>query len=396
MTDSFDIERARAETRACGDRVHFNNAGSSLMPARVADYLRRFLDKEEMLGGYETADAEAEALENFYHACGRLLNCGAHEIAYAENATRAWDMAFYGMNFKQGDRILTTMSEYGSNVIAYNQQVRKTAAELVFVPDDEFGQIDVSELENLVDEKTKLISISLIPTGGGLVNPAAAVGEVANQAGVPFLLDACQGVGHIPLDVETIGCDMLSGTGRKYLRGPRATGMLYVKEAMMDQIAPPFLDQHSADLITPTEYKLLPDARRYENWEQYFGGKAGLGVAIDYAMEFGLSAIQQRIYCLADILRSKLEDIDGVTLTDLGKEKCGIVTFIAAQKSGAEIKAGLAAKRINVTISDGSGSLVSFQQRDLTEVVRASVHYFNSEQEIDYFIETLKGILAGR
>ncbi len=131
MTDSFDIERARAETRACGDRVHFNNAGSSLMPARVADYLRRFLDKEEMLGGYETADAEAEALENFYHACGRLLNCGAHEIAYAENATRAWDMAFYGMNFKQGDRILTTMSEYGSNVIAYNQQVRKTAAELV-------------------------------------------------------------------------------------------------------------------------------------------------------------------------------------------------------------------------------------------------------------------------
>lgn len=394
MTDSFDIDRARAETRACGDVVHFNNAGSSLMPAPVADYLRGFIDKEEMLGGYETADAEAEALDNFYGACGRLLNCGADEIAYAANATRAWDMAFYGMTFKAGDRILTTMSEYGSNVIAYNHQVQKTGAELVFVPDDEYGQIDIQALENLVDEKTRLISISLIPTGGGLVNPAAAVGKIANQAGVPYLLDACQAVGHIPLDVEAIGCDMLSGTGRKYLRGPRATGMLYIKQSMMEQIAPPFLDQHSADLITPTEYKLLADAKRYENWEQYFGGKAGLGVAIDYAMEFGLPEIQQRIYSLADSLRSKLAEIDSVTLTDLGKEKCGIVTFTATQKNCSEIKKGLAARQINVTVSDGSGSLVSFQPRGLTEVMRASVHYFNTEQEVDYFIDTLKQVLS--
>jgi selenocysteine lyase/cysteine desulfurase len=176
-----DLKRARAETRACEDIIHFNNAGSSLMPVPVADYLHEFLRKEEMIGGYETVDLEKEALENFYASSSRLLNCKPDEIAFAENATRAWDMAFYGFSFSKGDRILTTMSEYGSNVIAYNQQAERYGAEVVFVPDDEYGQIDVNALRQTIDERVKLISISLIPTGGGLVNPAEEVGKVAQD-----------------------------------------------------------------------------------------------------------------------------------------------------------------------------------------------------------------------
>jgi len=159
---------------------------------------------------------------------------------------------------------------------------------------------------------------------------------------------------------------------------------------MIDKLTPPFLDQHAADLISPGEYKMLPNAKRFENWEQNFAGKAGLGVAIDYALELGIESIQNRVYMLADKLRNGLSEIDGIELTDLGKEKCGIVTFRAAQASCKSIKTRLQKHRINVTVSDGSGSLVSFQDRGIIDVVRASVHYFNTEEEVSYFLKALE------
>lgn len=392
MTD-FDIKRARAETRACNDIVHFNNAGASLMPIPVSDALHNYLTQEEANGGYETAAAQSGALAHFYSATAKLLNCQQDEIAFVENATRAWDMAFYSFRFQRGDRILTTVAEYGSNVIAYLHQAQRSGVEVVFVPNDSAGQIDTLALEHLIDERVKLISISQIPTGGGLVNPAKQVGKIAKAAGIPYLLDACQGVGQMPLDVEEIGCDMLSGTGRKYLRGPRGTGLLYVRRALIERLEPPLLDQHAATLLTPSSYQIRADAKRYENWEQYFAGKVALGVAIDYALSWDLEQIKRRVYALADALRRKLVMLDGVQVTDEGVEKCGIVTFVTEQMQPKAIKAGLAAHKINVSTSSGSGSLVSFRQRGITEVVRASLHYYNTLQEVDYFIDTLKKLL---
>lgn len=389
----FDIDRARRETRACENLIHFNNAGSSLMPSPISDTLHAFLTKEEEFGGYETAHLEEAALERFYASFAKLLNCESSEIAYVENATRAWDMAFYSFKFNQGDKILTTISEYGSNVIAYLQQARRYGVELVFVPNDDYGQIDVEALGKMIDGRTKLISISHIPTGGGLVNPAKEVGKIAKEAGIPFLLDACQSIGQIPLDVKDIGCDMASGTGRKYLRGPRGTGLLYVSKEWANRLEPPMLDQHAANLISPSQYEIEPGAKRFENWEQYFAGKAALGVAADYAMTWGLEAIQSRIYALASLLRTKLTAIDGLTVTDEGKEQCGIVTFMTEQKTPPDIKAELAKRRINVSTPAGSGSLVSFQHRGLSHLVRASLHYFNTEKEIETFCDALQEIL---
>jgi selenocysteine lyase/cysteine desulfurase len=391
----LDIHRARAETRACDELIHFNNAGASLMPIPVSDALHAYLHQEERMGGYETANAQAAALENFYSATAKLLHCHPDEIAFVENATRAWDMAFYAFRFQPGDRILTTIAEYGSNVIAYLQQADRYGVEVVFVPNDEHGQIDTAALANLIDERVKLISISHIPTGGGLVNPAKAVGQIAKAAGIPYLLDACQAVGQLPLDVDEIGCDLLSGTGRKYLRGPRGTGLLYVRREWIAQLEPPLLDQHAATLLSPKTYEIRPDARRFENWEQYFAGKAALGVAIDYALGWGIENIQARVYALAAMLRQKLAGLDGVRVTDEGVEQCGIVTFLADRMSAGAIKSALAARQINVTTPRGSGSLVSFQQRGLTELVRASLHYYNTEAEIDIFIDTLQKILRG-
>ena len=391
---NFDIARARRETPACEKLIHFNNAGASLMPQPVARSLHAYLDQEERIGGYETVGREQEALEHFYQATATLLNCSGKEIAFIENATRAWDMAFYSFNFNSGDRILTSVSEYGSNVIAYNQQAKKYGVEIVFVPDDEYGQLDTHALQDLIDDRVKLISISHIPTGGGLLNPAAEVGQIARAAGIPYLLDSCQGAGQLPLDVEALGCDMLSGTGRKYLRGPRATGFLYVREEWIEKLEPPFLDQHAATLISPTEYQVSEDARRFENWEQFFAGKVALGVAIDYALEWGIEAIQTRAFSLASRLRDQLSNLDGVHLADCGKQQCAIVTFYTEQMSAEDIYSAMAGEQINVSVSDGSGTLVSFQRRGLTAVVRASLHYFNTDEEIDYFVQVLSAQLS--
>jgi len=364
------------------------------MPAPVSQALHEYLSKEEQIGGYETEALYAESLNSIYLSAAKLLNCSPSEIAFVENATRAWDLAFYSFKFSPGDKILTTIAEYGSNVVAYLQQVKRFGIELVFVPNDEFGQIDINALSNMIDEKVKLISITHIPTGGGLVNPAKAVGKIANAAGIPYILDACQSVGHIPIDVEEIGCDVLCITGRKYLRGPRGTGLLFVRHSLLNKLEPPLLDQHAAELISPTEYLIRPDSKRFENWEQYCAGKYALGIAIDYALSWGLDSIQKRIYTLADNLRQKLSRVDGIHSTDEGVEKCGIVTFTADQLEPAAIKQALAKQGINVSTSKGSGSLVSFEKRGLKEVVRASVHYFNTDEETAHFIDVLEKAIA--
>ena len=388
----INLKKVRIDTRGCEEIIHFNNAGASLIPAPVADYLYKFLRDEEMKGGYETASARNEEIENFYTAVSRLLNAKSNEIAFVENATRAWDMVFYSLPLHPGDKILTTVAEYGSNLIAYLHRAKKTGAKLVIIPNDDYGQIDIDALEKSIDNKTKLISISHIPTGGGLVNPASDVGKIAKKYGIPYLLDACQSAGQMPLDVTSIGCDFLSATGRKYLRGPRGTGLLYVKKDWIKRLEPPLLDQFAAELIDESNYQVRGDARRFENWERYFAGQATLGRAVDYSMEIGLELIQKRVFELAAILRAELEETGAVRLTDEGYQKCGIVTFEHKKIKAAEMKALMREQNINVSISSGSGMKLSYLARGLDELVRASLHYYNTTDEIQKFIAIIKSV----
>src|SRR5215472_1951613 len=242
---AFDLARAREETHGCRYVTHFNNAGASLMPQPVLDAVIAHLWLEAEMGGYEAEEQSHERIESVYDAVARLLHCHRDEVALIENATRAWDMAFYALPFKAGDRILTTQVEYASNYIAFLQCARKTGAIIDVIPNDDSGCISLEALQNALDEHVKLIAITHVPTNSGLVNPAADVGKIARAAGIPYLLDACQSVGQMPIDVEAIGCDMLSATGRKYLRGPRGTGFLYVRRELMSQLEPPLLDLHA-------------------------------------------------------------------------------------------------------------------------------------------------------
>ena len=392
----FDLARARRETPGCENVMHFNNAGAALMPQPVLDAVVDHLQLEAAIGGYEAKKRELEATEYVYDAAARLINCAPEEIAFIENATRAWDMAFYSIPFQPGDRILTAKSEYSSNYISYLQVAQKTGAVVEVVPDDEHGQLSVAALRNMIDDRVKLISITHVPTQGGLVNPAAEIGRVAREANVLYLLDACQSVGQMPMDVNEIGCDILSTTGRKYLRGPRGTGFLYVRRDLIEQLEPPFLDLHAATWVADDRYEIRKDARRFENWEMYYAGKVGLGVAIDYALGWGLETIWTRVRTLAEQLRAKLLALGFVTIHDLGVERCGIVTFNVNGVSADDVQRSLAEMGINVTVSLEESSRLDLVGRQLPELVRASVHYYNSEDEIERFFFFFYGVFATR
>lgn len=385
----IDIEKVRRDTPSCEAVLHFNNAGSSLMPKPVFEALQNVLRDENEFGGYEAERRAKDDIATFYTEFAALLNCVPDEIAYVENATRAWDMAFYGLNLKKGDRVITHGSEYASNYLALLQQSRRLGFEIDLVPSDASGQIDVDALDQMIGPDTKLIAITHVPTQGGLVNPAAAVGKIAKKHGVLYLLDACQSVGQIDVDVAEIGCDVLSGTGRKFLRGPRGTGFLFVRKGIINQIDPPFIDLLSATWTGANSFEFANGAKRFENWESYVAGRVGLMAAVKYARGIGLKNIEARVESLAENLRKALVDLKGVDIHDLGEKKCGIVTFTKAEKDPAEMADKLRQSGINVSVSAMPYARLDLEPRGLSAMTRASVHYFNTQAEIDSFIKAI-------
>jgi cysteine desulfurase / selenocysteine lyase len=395
---AFDVARARRDTPGVTQVTHLNNAGAALPPSPVTEAVITHLRLEAAIGGYEAAAAASEQIEGTYSAIARLIGCQTDEIAVTENATRAWDMAFYAVPFRPGDRILTGHAEYASNVIAFLHVARRTGAVVEVVDDDEHGQLCIADLRRRLEYRSgrgdqggevKLIAITHVPTQGGLVNPAEEVGALAREAGVLFLLDACQSVGQLTIDVSRIECDFLSATGRKYLRGPRGTGFLYARRSVLDRVEPPFLDLHAATWTAPEHYEIRPDARRFESWETNYAAKIGLGVAANYALSWGLDAIEARITNLAEGLRDRLRRVDGVRLHDQGRRRCGIVTFTVDGIPPGQVQRHLAGSRINTSVSYASSARFDLPRRGLPELVRASVHYYNTESELDRLINAL-------
>jgi cysteine desulfurase/selenocysteine lyase len=394
QTASIDVEQVRRDTPGCAKVTHFNNAGASLPPKPVLESVSGHLRKEAEIGGYEAADAAAADRERTYAAIARLLGCTVAEIALVENATRGWDMAFYSLRFQAGDRILTSAAEYASNYIAYLQVAKRTGAVVEVVPNDEHGQVSIEAMRKSLEKgRVALVGLTHTPTNGGLVNPAEEVGRLTQEAGVPYLLDACQTAGQWPLDVDTIACDMLSGTGRKFLRGPRGTGFLYVRRAMIEKLEPPLLDLHAAKWVELDRYEIDPTAKRFENWEQYVAGHIGLGVAVEYALSLGIDAIRDRVTHLAGRLRASLSEIPGVVVRDLGRDKCGIVTFTVEGRDPTELRDSLRERRINVSVTSRSSTRLDMEARGLHAMVRSSVHYYNTEEEVEHLV-TAVGELA--
>jgi cysteine desulfurase / selenocysteine lyase len=388
----IDLAALRADTPACANLIHFNNAGAALMPDPVYRAMVDHLDLERRVGGYEAARQAAPALASFYTEFAALLNCDPGEIAYTENATRAWDMAFYALPLRAGDRILTHESEYVSNYLAFLQQARRRGLQIDLIPSDATGQIDVSALDAMITPAHRLIAITHVPSQGGLVNPAAEVGAVAAKHGLIYLLDACQSVGQIDIDVRAIGCHILSGTGRKFLRGPRGTGFLYVSNAIVDRLDPPFIDLTAAEWTDAQTYRLAPGAMRFENWESNVAGRIGLARAVAYARDIGMPEIAARTAALAAGLRDGLSALPGVTVHDRGARKSGIVTFAMTGQDAGAVQARLRDAGINTSVTPMIYARLDLGPRGLAALIRASVHYYNTEDEVARFVDEIARI----
>jgi cysteine desulfurase/selenocysteine lyase len=402
----MDADQLRADTPGCATVLHLNNAGAALMPRPVYEAVTAHLAREYATGGYEAKDEANERIEAVYRSTATLLNAAPQEIAIVENATRAFDMGFHAIPFAPGDVILTSVAEYASNYLAYLRAAETTGVVVRVVPNDELGQLDTVALERMLaapgtGRRVRLVAVSHVPTHSGLVQPAEAIGALARAHDALFFLDATQTAGQLPLDVEALHCDLLCATGRKYLRGPRGVGFLYVREAILPELRPPFVDLHAATWTGPDSYELRADARRFENWESNIAATLGLGAAVDYALALGIPPIWARIEALAARLRRDLAAIPGVVLHDHGETLCGIVAFSIASLAPETIKRALrerhdrpegtaTARPINVSTCTPAGALNDFANRPLKTWVRASVHCYNSDAELDEFLAAVE------
>jgi selenocysteine lyase/cysteine desulfurase len=389
MLSDAAIKDIRLVTPGVDHVLHFNNAGSALPPNVVLETVVRHLEREATIGGYEAAAEAHDRLEAVYGSLATLLGAASEEIAVVENATRAWDMAVYGYPFVQGDRVLTCRAEYVSNIVALLQLEKTRGIELVLIEDDADGQIDLAHLESELSTGAAMVAMTHAPTNGGLINPAREVGVLCRAYDTFYVLDACQSAGQVPLDVQEIGCDVLSGTGRKYLRGPRGTGFLYAGPRAIERIEPPFLDLHAAEWTSERTYEIRADARRFENWETNYAGKLGLGAAVDYALDLGVAETSDRIVQLGAELRTSLDLLRGVSVHDKGAQRGGIVTFAVDGIEAESVHAQLRAQDINTSTSPVTHARMDLPHRGLPTLVRASVHYYNDQDEIVRFVEAV-------
>lgn len=390
------VQQLRAETKGTAGKIHFNNAGSSLPPDIVVDTVVNYLQQEAVTGGYELEYALREQLDNTYTLIAKLINAGKDEIALVENASAGWWTAFNGIDFAPGDEIIASEYEYVTNIAGLIHAQQKLGVTVKVLPLNEHGNFNLQSLEEAITPQTKLIAATHIPSSAGGVLPVAEIGAIARKHGILYLVDACQSVGHLPVDVRQIDCDMLCVTGRKYLRGPRGTGFLYVRKQLQNKLNITSIDGSTAQWITNTDFKLKDNAHRFELYERNRALTLGLGKAVEYALAIGMDVIWERIQYIAAYLRTKLSVLPGVTVHDTGVVQCGIVTFSVAGIDSQTVKTMLAEHNINVTVGKAVSTLYYMNKQGLAAVVRASVHYYNTEEEVHTLCSVLKNIIIGK
>ncbi|UHG92791.1 aminotransferase class V-fold PLP-dependent enzyme [Spirosoma oryzicola] len=393
----IDLLTLRNDTPGTRHVVHFNNAGASLMPQPVIDAITSHLTLESEIGGYEAAQLRQDATQQFYTSTADLLNTTAEHIAATANATDAYARALSSIPFERGDVILTTVNDYVSNQLAFLSLQKRLGVNIVRAEDSPAGGVSVEDIASKIKAlRPRLVAVTHIPTNSGLIQPVEAIGQLCREADVLYLVDACQSVGQLPLDVNQIHCDFLTATCRKFLRGPRGVGFLYVSDKVLSsQLAPLFVDLRGAVWESADSYQLLPTAQRFEYWEFPHALLQGAAEANRYALSVGLEAIARRNTTLRENLCNRLRQLPDVRLLDEGERLASIITLSSERKPAADLKSALLAERINTSLSDHGSAILDYDRKGITTAaLRISPHYFNTEEEITTLVDALTRILA--
>ena len=392
----LDIDRLRAETPGTRNVIHLNNAGAGLMPTPVLEVIAEHLDLEARIGGYEAEAARHHEVQSVYDSVGTLIGANPQNVAITDNATGAFILALSAVPFAPGDVVLTTLNDYVSNQIMFLSLASRFGVEVVRAPDEPTGGVNVRALEKLVHRKRpKLVAVTQVPTSSGLVQPVAEVGAICRERGIPYLVDACQSVGQMPVDVEEIGCDFLTATSRKFLRGPRGVGFLYVSDRALERdLEPLFPDMRGADWIDGDLYQPAPGARRFENFEAPVALVLGMGRAARYALDLGLEPIRESAWTLAESMRERLAEVGGVQVQDKGRERCAIVTLSTEGHNPLDLLRALRKEGINTSRTGREAAIFDFDDKGVDQVLRVSPHYYNTEEEIVAFIDALARLVS--
>lgn len=389
MGPVIDVAAERVRTPGCLDQVFLDSAGSSLPPDRVVDAVVSHLRREAEVGGYRAADERSDDLAALPGAVGRLLGCAGDLVALTDSATRAWNQLVTALPWRPGDRVLICGNEYASNAIALLQRARADGCTVEVVPAGSTGPVDLDALETMLDERVRLVSLVHVPTNSGQVAPVREVVELAHRVGALVLLDACQSVGQLALDVDDLGVDALSATGRKWLRGPRGTGFLYVRRELLATLEPAAADLRGATWTASDDYELRPDAARFELWETDVAGRLGLKEAVDHLLALGPVEVEAAVRSNAADLRGALSEVPGVVVRDVGDDLSGIVSFTVDGVDPHRVRDRLLEEKVTVSVSGLSSTRLDMARRGLDAVVRASPHYFVSPEDLAGAVEAV-------
>jgi selenocysteine lyase/cysteine desulfurase len=392
------LKKWREDTPGCANQIHLNNAGAGLMPRGVLDAMVAHLNREASFGAYESADDAETAVAEAYANVAKLLGTESRNIAVVENSTVAFFQALSAFDFKRGDAIVTTCNDYVSNQLAYLSLARRHGVEVRRAADLPGGGADPQSVKQLLrDPRVRLLAVTWVPTNSGLMQPVEALGEVAEDAGIPYLVDGCQAVGQIPADVAKVRCDFFSGTARKFLRGPRGIGFLYVSgRALQRGDFPLYIDMRGADWVSADSFAPVPDARRFENWEFAYSSVLGLGEAARYALEVGVERGGRRARELAAALRRELVELKGIRVLDRGSELAAIVTIEVAGWDATELSKLLRTRGINTSASLRAYAVIDMDEKRVASALRLSPHYYNTEDEIERTVAELRNVSARR
>ena len=394
---TLNIAAERARTPGSFTGHHFNSAGAALLANGTVEAVIDHLRAESLSGGYEAAKHAAPALEAVYARTAELLGARLEEVALVESATAGWQRAVSALRLRPGDRVLAARSSYVSSALHLLSVERDHGVLVELLPNGPDGAVDLEALEAALRAgPAALVTAAHVPTSSGLVEPAAAIGVLAGAHGVPFLLDATQSLGQLPVDMGAIGCDLLIGTGRKFLRGPRGTGLLAVRRPLLDRLAPEAPDVRGARWTAERSWELVPDAKRFELWEAAHALRLGLGAALTDLSTLGVDTVARHLAALAAALRERLSALPGVHVTDPPAAGGAIVTFVVDGMDASDVQRQLTYRRVHLIAVPAGHGRWDMDHRGLTKVVRASVHVYNDEDDLDALVEAVREIVCLR
>jgi selenocysteine lyase/cysteine desulfurase len=392
--DPIDVDALRAETPGCHDRAFLLSAGSSLPTQATLDAVVDHLRLEAEIGGYAAADRIVDVLEEGRADLAALIGGRADEVALVPSDSVAWVKAWWGWvaggNVPRGGVVLIDRLTYSSHYAALDQTRSFADFTIALMPSHDDGTVDLDAL--VIADDVGVVCVTMIGTHSGNVNPVAAIGARARAAGVPMFVDACQAVGQLDLDVAELGCSVLTGTGRKFMRGPRGTGLLWVDRSIVERFQPPGVDATSTSWSSAAGMRVDAGIRRFEEFEVPYAAFVGLAAAARQALAIGTAAIEQRAVGLGERLRTDLVCLPGVTVRDTAARRCAIVTF-TVDGVPAEAVVGTASDvGVVVNASTAVWAALDMDAKCTPTVVRASPHVFNTDADLSRLVDVVASL----